>query len=172
MMKLLKINVLVLVLCCCAAAANAQKFGHLNSGNLILLLPETKVADEKLKVYQDSLVKIGEERAKALEAEAAAFLKEYEAGGVKPVDAQKKQSELQEKQQRLGQFEEEVVAAVAQKREMLISPILEKVQNAINEVGKEGGYTMIFDTSVFNTILFVQETDNVEPQVKLKLGLK
>jgi outer membrane protein len=46
------------------------------------------------------------------------------------------------------------------------------LQDAINEIGKEGKYTMIFDTSIFNTILFARDSDDLEPLVKGKLGIK
>jgi outer membrane protein len=50
--------------------------------------------------------------------------------------------------------------------------LLDRVQQAINEVGKEGGYNMIFDTSVFNTILFAMDSNDIEPLVKAKLGIE
>ena len=49
---------------------------------------------------------------------------------------------------------------------------MEKVQKAIQDVGKEGGYTMIFDTSTFNAILFAEDSDDVTSQVKAKLGIQ
>ena len=155
-----------------AVSLNAQKFGHLNSGNLLVQLPETKIADDRLKIFQDSLVTIGEEKAMKLEEEFTAFAKEYREGNIPPATAQKKQAEFQQKEAELEALEEEIVGLVSAKREELIGPILEKVQDVINEVGKEGGYTMIFDTSIFNTILFNQEADDIEPKVKAKLGLK
>jgi len=172
MKKLLKISVLSFVLLVLALSVNAQKFGHLNSGNLLVQLPETKVADDQLKVYQDSLVTIGEEKAMKLEEEFNAFALEYRQGNIPPATAQKKQAEFQQKEAELEALEEEIVGLVSAKREELIGPILEKVQAAINEVGKEGGYTMIFDTSIFNTILFNLEDDDIEPKVKAKLGLE
>ncbi len=173
MMKLLKISMLSSILALLAVvSANAQKFGHLNSGNLLVQMPETKVADEQLKVYQDSLVKVGQDRAKKLQEEYNLFAQAYETGNVPPIEAQKKQGEFQQKQEELSKFEEDVIQMVGKRREELIAPILDKVQAAINEVGKEGSYTMIFDTSVFNTILFAKDSDDIEAKVKAKLGLE
>ena len=172
MKNCLKISLFGLLLAATVSVNAQTKFGHLNSGNLLSQLPETKAADEKLKVYQDSLVKIGETRAKALQEEVQAFAKRYyEEKTVTPVEAQKKEAEFQQKQQELAAYEDEVRAAVAKKRQDLLEPILDKVQKAITDVGKEGSYTMIFDTSIFNTILFAQESDDVEALVKKKLGL-
>jgi outer membrane protein len=171
-MKLLKISLLSILLSSVVSFSYGQKFGHINTGNLLLLMPETKVADEKLKVFQDSLVAIGEARGKKLEADYLAFAKAYQEGTLTPVVAKQKQDELQKMRNELAVFEEEVIAKVSEQREILLSPILEKVQEAINQVGKEGGYTMIFDVSVLNTILFALDADNIEEKVKVKLGLK
>ncbi len=172
MKKLLKVSILSSFLLITAVSLNAQKFGHLNSGNLLVQMPETAAADAKLKVFQDSLVAGGESKAKKLEEEFNAFVIEYRQGNIPPATAQKKQAEFQQKEAELAQLEEEIMEQVDLKREELIGPILEKVQVAINEVGKEGGYTMIFDTSIFNTILFAQDSDDIEPLVKAKLGIE
>ncbi|MCB0522618.1 MAG: OmpH family outer membrane protein [Lewinellaceae bacterium] len=173
MKKLMKIStVSTLLLLMAFVGAQAQKFGHLNSGNLLVQMQETKVADDSLKVFQDSLVKVGQERAKKLQEDFNLFAQAYQQGSVPPVEAQKKQAEFQQKQEELSQFEDEVMQMVAKKREELIAPILERVQEAINEIGKNEGYTMIFDTSVFNTILFAQDSDDIEAKVKAKLGLE
>jgi outer membrane protein len=171
MKKLLKISVLSSLFFVTTFALKAQKFGHLNSGNLLVQMPETKGADAKLKVFQDSLIAIGEEKAKKLEQEFNAFVLAYREGNIPPAAAQKKQAEFQQKEAELADLEEEIMGQVAAKREELIAPIIEKVQAAINEIGKEAGYTMIFDTSIFNTILFAQDSDDIEPLVKAKLGL-
>ena len=150
---------------------NAQKFGHINTGNLLMQMPETKAADSLLKIYQDSLVAIGQVKGKAFQEEISAFAKEYQEGNLTPVVAQKKQTELQQKKDALEALQGEVIDLVGNKREALLAPILDKVQEAINSVGKEGNYTMIFDTSIFNTILFAQESDDLEGIVKKKLGI-
>lgn len=172
MKKLLKINSFVFLLFFIHNNLQAQKFGHVNTGNLLVQIPSTKAADERLKVIQDSLVNAGETRAKVVQAEYLAFVKEYEAGNVPPIEAQKKQAEFEQKEKELAQLEEAIVAQIAKKREELIGPILDSLEKAINEVGKEGGYTMIFDTSVFNALLFAQESSDIEPLVKAKLGIK
>ena len=68
-------------------------------------------------------------------------------------------------------YEQEVQSKIIAKQEELLKPILEKVQNAITAVGKEGGYLFIFDVSVPNTILFADEPLDVTNAVKAKLGI-
>jgi outer membrane protein len=172
MKKIVKSLSFVLALAAMASQAQAQKFGHLNSGNLLLQVPETKTADAQLKSLQDSLVAAGQAHAKAAQEEYIAFMKEYQSGNVPPATAQKKQAEFEAKEKELADLEDNISAQLAERRKALLGPILDRLEKAINEVGKEGGYTMIFDTSVFNTILFAMESADVEPLVKAKMGLK
>ena len=171
MKKVMKISALSLLLAFAASSLLAQKYGHLNTGNLLLQIPATKSADDRLKAMQDSLVTAGEARAKVVQAEYTAFMKLYQAGNVPPVEAQKKQAEFEAKEKELASLEDNIVAAIAKKREELLGPILEKLEKAINDVGKEGGYTMIFDTSIFNALLFAAEANDLEAMVKAKMGI-
>jgi len=172
MKKLLNISILLAIISFTVQSGNAQKFGHINIGNILMEMPHTLAADSLLKVYQDSLVAIGGVQANALQADIAAFSQEYNAGNLTPVASQTQQEALQKRRDEILAYEDVIRAAVAKKREELLGPILEKVQTAINEVGKENGYTMIFDTSVFNTILFARDADDIGLLVKTKLGLQ
>lgn len=154
-----------------ATSSFSQKFGYVNSAAILVKVPATKSADETLKTYQDDLVKKGEEMAKKLQAEYKTFAKAYQGGTMPPVEAQKKQQALEKQQQDIVAYEQEVLTKLEQKRQELFEPILKRVEEAIQSVGKEGGYTFIFDTSVPNTILFVEEKDDVSSIVMAKLGL-
>lgn len=171
MKNFLKTGFVAALLVVLAGDAQAQKFGHINSGNILVEMPATKAADSVIKAFQDSLVTVGQARVKLLQEEAIAFSKRYQEGSVTPAEAQKKQEEFQKREQELAAFEQEVEEKIALKREELLGPILQQVQDAIDEIGKAGQYTMIFDTSIFNTILFAQDSDDITPQVKAKLGI-
>ena len=45
----------VIVLMGSAVTVNAQKMGHINTGELLSVMPETKKAQEKMQKLQDSL---------------------------------------------------------------------------------------------------------------------
>lgn len=172
MKKILKISGLALLFLGISVSTSfAQKFGYLNSAAILVQVPETKTADEQLKNYQADLVKKGEEMAAKLDKDYQAFAKAYQAGTIPPAEAQKKQAELQQQQQAIVAYEQEVMTKLETKRQELFSPILLKVEKAIQEVGKEGSYTFIFDVSVPNTILFVEEKDDLSKTVLAKLGL-
>lgn len=162
---------LLLFLTLSVVEISAQKYGHLNFGNLITIIPDTKAADSQLEAYQKQLVAKGEEMAKAFQADYQAFVTEVQGGGLSPVKQQEKEQELQKKQSEILAYEQEVMQNVNKKRDELLKPIVEKAQNAVNEVAKEGGYLIIFDTSIFNAVLFARDSEDVLPQVKAKLGI-
>jgi len=53
----------------------------------------------------------------------------------------------------------------------LLKPIYEKADIAVQAVGKENGFSMIFDSGAFNVVLFAEDATDVTPLVKAKLGL-
>ncbi len=147
----------------------AQKFGHINSGNLISVLPETIVAEKKLKTFQEKLVADSDKLQVAIDEKAATFEKEYMTGTMSKMVAEKRYTELQKEQEDIFKRRQADEQKVLDKRNELVRPIFNKVEKAIQEVGKENGYTFIFDTSIFNAILFVEDADDVTELVKKKL---
>ena len=63
-----------------------------------------------------------------------------------------------------------MMATINSKRETLLKPILDKVNNVINEVAKSNGYSMILDSST-GVILYAEESADITAQVKAKLGI-
>jgi outer membrane protein len=151
-------------------AQTQPKYGHMNLGNLLELLPETKKANDAMKVYTDSLGAKDEAMTKAFQEAYAALQKDYNAGILTPVQAQTRQAELQTQQEAIQKFEQDAQQLAAAKREALLSPILAKVEAAVKDIAKEKGYLMIFDTSSGVT-LFAAESDDVTALVKAKMGL-
>ena len=58
---------------------------------------------------------------------------------------------------------------LAQMEQQLLSPMIERVRKAIEDVGKEQGYTYIFDTSTGVTLY--NGGEDVTDLVKTKLGM-
>lgn len=154
-----------------AVSAQAPpKYGHMNLGNLLESMPETKAANDKLKVFADSLQALDEKMTKAFQEAYSTLEKQYNAGELTPVQAQQRQAELQKQQEDIQKFEQQAQQSVAAKREELLKPILTKVEEAVKAVAAENGYAMIFDTSS-GAFLFANEADDVSAQVKKKLGM-
>lgn len=170
MFKKAPLFLLALLFAASLSAQSAPKYGHMNLGNLLELMPETKKANDDLKLFADRLTAIDDSLGRALQAAAETLQKEYDAGNLTPIQAQQRQAELQKQQEYLQKFEQEAQQKVTTKREELLRPILDKVDNAIRTVAKENGYAMIFDTST-GAMLFAADTDDVTALVKSKLGI-
>lgn len=150
--------------------AQAQKFGYVNSSQLLLSLPEIKAADASLQEYQTELVTKGEQMVKGFETEYRAYMEKMNSGVLSQVEMQQQEGDLTQKQQTIQQYEQQVQQLIAAKKQEIYQPILSKVQDMVTQVGKENGYTMIFDASI-GGILFSEESDDLMPLLKEKLGL-
>lgn len=150
--------------------AQAQKFGYINSVQLLSELPDIKNADTQLQSFQAGLVEKGQGMMKSLEDNYQKYMVEAQSGALSLVQQQQKEGELAKQQQEIQNYEYEVQNQIGAKREELYAPILEKVRLVIEEVGKQEGYTMIFDSSA-GGLLSADEGDDILNTVKAKLGL-
>lgn len=170
MKKITKITFLAIALIAFSVSTTfAQKFGHVNSSNLLEMMPDTKAANTELEAYKKQLEKALEGQVKTFEAEVQDYLKKRE--GLAPVKAKELEEKLAKREQELYKERQEGEQKVLKKREELLKPIFEKADAAIKSVGKEGGYTMIFDSSTFNVLLFAEDSTEITLEVKAKLGL-
>lgn len=170
-MNISKITTLITItLLLTGLSMNAQKFGYLNSAQLLAEFPEVSAADSQLETYQKQLVGEGEAMVKRLESKFQAYSKEAQEGLLSQVQMAKKEEELGKEQQKIQAYEMEVQNKILSKREELYKPILDKLKVAIEAVGKDNGYTMIFDSSA-GTILHANDSENVMSLVRTKLGM-
>ncbi|MFZ1751365.1 MAG: OmpH family outer membrane protein [Saprospiraceae bacterium] len=152
------------------SVANAQKFGYINSQELLAGMSEMKLADNAVKTLQNELVAQGEALVIKFEAEYKAYMTEVNGGTLSKVQAQQKEQVLIGKQDEIKKFEENIQLKVETKRQELYQPILDKVKAEIEKLGKEGGYVMIFDTSS-GVILHAADSENLMATIKTKLGV-
>ncbi|MCB9307531.1 MAG: OmpH family outer membrane protein [Lewinellaceae bacterium] len=166
-----KVHVLaVAMLCLLATAVNAQKFGYCNSKDLLTQIPEIKAADSDLQAFQTQLTKKGQERVKALQDNAAELDRKKNQGIISPKEYEEQMAKLEAEQESIAAYQEEVYDKLAKKREELYKPLLDKINKAMEDVAKENGFDLVFDSST-NILIYAHETLNVTPMVKAKLGI-
>ena len=147
----------------------SQKYGYINSAELLVGLSEVKSADSSLETYQKQLVAKGEQMMKTLQTNYQAVAAEVQKGSLSQIQIAQKEQELQKEQEAIQKYELEVQQKIAKKREDLYKPILDKVKDVIIAHGKAEGYTMIFDTST-GALLHASDSDNLMSVIKGKLG--
>jgi outer membrane protein len=167
MRKLLTLALLMIL----TSTAFSQKIGHLNSGNVLALMPEVGKADSVLKIYQRDLMLKRDTIIKSFESEYKAYMGAKQAGTLSAVQDQKRQESLQQQQQAIQQYGQDVEQNVGILKKQLLQPILFKLDEAIQAIGKEGNYQVILDTSTGSS-LFASESDDIMELVKKKLNLK
>lgn len=147
----------------------AQKFGYINSAELLQAMPEIKKANADAEAY----AKTFQEQLQTMGKEYETKVQAYQASEKTMSDAVKevKVKEIQDLQARIEGFNQSAQEKVGKKKEELYKPILEKADKAIKDVAKEKGFDYVFDTSS-NVLLYAKESDDILPLVKTKLGIK
>ena len=169
MKKMKKILLIICLFTITFSSSEAQnKLGYINSNELLTLMPESKVMQSELESFAKGL----ESQMMAMQAEGENKLSEYQQNESSMSELVKKDKvrELENIQQRIIEFQQNAQQALSAKEQELLTPILDKARNAIEDVAKEGGFTYIFDASTGN-ILYADENENILPLVKAKLGL-
>ncbi len=168
----MKINQFFLFIICSlltCASLSAQKFGFVNTSELIESHPQVAVSNAQLEAFSDSLLNPFEAKAKAFEAKYQFFVEEVNAGTLSKVSIDKRTQELQKEQQDLQAEDKRIQFAIVQKREQLLTPILQAIDALLQAIGKEGGYTMIFDASVTGALLYAADADDLTKALKEKI---
>ena len=162
--KILVVAALILPM---MASAQALKVGLVDTNEIIGKMPETaeaqKTLNEAQKKYQEELQRIDQEFQR--QYEELQNMKEDELPAIK----ERKVRQLQETQQRGEAFQQQVIQDLQKQQEELMAPVLQKVRNAIESVGKEKGYTLIQELT--GTIYFAAPVEDITDQVKKKLGI-
>ena len=171
-MKHLKSIILVAIMLISGISLSAQKFGHLNSRLLLMEMPEVKSADSEIEAFQKQLLAKGETMVTAFEANYKAYVEAANGGTLSALAMQEKESQLRTEQQSIQNYEVEVQNKISEKQQQLYAPLLDKVKAAIEKIGKENGYTMIFDTSVAGAIVHAEQSEDILLLVKAELGIQ
>lgn len=152
-------------------AQNVMKIGYINSQELITAMPEYEAALKQLEdinlTYQQEGKKLQEEFQKKyteyMQTKDAldSTIKEY------------KENELQRLQQSIEEFTQNAQNNLQKKQQDLVTPIIEKANKALKQVGDENGFTYIIDTNNGQVVPYVgADAINVLPLVKKNLNLK
>jgi outer membrane protein len=151
-----------------ALAQKSNKFGHVNSAELLSLMPERKTAAARM----DSITKDVEKQLQEMMTEYRTKQEKYtnEAPKLSELVKKDKEEELTSLGTRIQNFQQQAQQSLEQQEQALIEPIVSKAKKAIETVAKENGYTYIFDTSA-GSLLFWEESDNILVMVKKKLNL-
>lgn len=149
----------------------AQKLGHINSQELLSLMPESKNAETKLKAKEQEV----QTQMKDLQTQYQNLFKDYadamEAGNMTAEAQKAKEDSLQAMQAKIRSYQEQAQKDIEKLQKDLLGPIFEKANTAIQNVGNKNGFTYIFDTSARSIVYVAPNSEDILPLVKAELGI-
>ena len=167
-MRFFKLSFVALLLLVATATASAQKFGFVNSAEILSELPATKAAESNLEALQKQLQKQGQGMVESFQTDYQTLQAQAQQGTMSPKQQQEEAAKLQKREEEIANFEQKMMADLQKKRQTLLTPIYDSINNAIKEVAEEGGFQFIFDEQV---LLYGQDSQDVTALVRAKLGM-
>ncbi len=153
-----------------ASAQQNYKFGHINAQELIVLMPERDSATTKMENYGKEL----QEQVESMQVEFNTKLNTYQqkqatwTAGI----LEAKQKELQDLQARIQEFQQTAQEDFQKMQQVLLRPVIEKANKAIETVAKREGFIYIFDISAGSIPYFNPEQSvDLLPLVKKELNI-
>jgi outer membrane protein len=150
-------------------AQGKLKIGHINSNDLLMVMPERAAAEKALQQEAQKL----EEQLKVMTTEYQNKVADFQANAatMSELIKQTKAQEIGDLEKRIQEFQASAQETLQKKEQELLEPIIEKARKAIEDVAKENGYTYILDTGT-GAVLYQPESDDILPLVKQKLGIQ
>ncbi len=174
----MKKYIFILLLAILSQSAWAQgeiKIGYTNVELILQYMPETKAIEAELGKLEDAIRKTLEVKQKYYQQKLTEFM-EYKQSG-KPLTPEMEKAATTELQRLEGEVQKGIGDAeekLMKRRMELLKPVQDKLQNAIDTVAKEGGYTYILNQAVGDgipSILYGKESDNLTTLIAKKLGI-
>jgi outer membrane protein len=161
---------LIILLSVTLFANNTQaqsKVGHFDLQYVLPQIPEYKKAEAEMETYAKQI----QDELKSKQEEFERKLKDYqgkmEAGTLTPAMQASKEKELQTLQQQFQRFQQGIQQDGQSQEARLMAPIYEKIQKALDEVAKEGGYGFILrDEACYAS----PKAENISDRVLRKMG--
>ena len=148
----------------------AQKFGYVNSAEIMQVMPEFEKAQKELKdlekMYTDEFNSMRTE----LEKKGTEFEK-LQQDSVPENILKRRYEELMQLDERLRQYGQEVSANLQQAEQEKFITIQKTLRDALEVVGSEGGFVCIFDIASGIPYISKSLCEDVTMKVRAKLGI-
>lgn len=167
-MKKFLIIIAAALLCFTTGYAQKAKFGHVDYGEIMKVMPGIDTAQQALVEYQQELEAVGKQMAdefKTKQAEYANLTNTTTSSAILKV----KEDELTKLYTRLQDFVSSSEADMQRKQLELLQPFQDRLLAAIKKVAEANKYTYVFDVTL---CAFHNDSDDLTPAVKAELGIK
>ncbi|MFA7116751.1 MAG: OmpH family outer membrane protein [Bacteroidales bacterium] len=151
-----------------SVSAQTLKFGHINLQETVQLMAEMDSAKVVLTKYNNELQKTFTDMQNEFYTKYNTYQKMQATWS--PAVLETKGKELQEMQTRIETYKQNASTEFQTKQQTLLNPIFLQAKEAVQKIGKQHGFTYIFDTSVAN-IPFINESVSVDVSDMVKKEL-
>ena len=166
---MLKKILLVAMLALPLGAMAQIKFGHMNSQEVITVMPEFTKAQSDLealsKQYQEEMDRDREEFNRKYQEFLA------QADSLPKNIAERRQKELADMDQRQQQFQQEAYQAMQKAQQDALVPIQKKLNDAVQAVGAAEGVIYIFDVANTAIPYIGSQSIDLTNKIKAQLGI-
>jgi outer membrane protein len=153
-----------------ATSVSAQNFGYVRSDEVLAKMPELQTIDSELQGLQKVLQSKREAMIKTLQSEYQDLQYRQEQGTITPKNLEIEGAALKAKEDSIVVFEQRMVSDYQKKRDDLLQPVLDRVNQAIKDVAAEGKYQYIFEWGS-GVLLYADEQKDVTKLVMTKLNI-
>lgn len=165
-----RLSIIVLFLSFAFVSCNSKSnVAYFNSVELLALFPETKNIDSSLQILSADLNKQLAVKQQSLQKEFTSFVRDSSSlsADVKEL----RRSSLVSLNNAVQEFQNQANQTLNNKRTELTGPLFKKINDAVSEIAKSKGYSVVFDSGV-TPFVYKNESDDILPALKLKLGVK
>ena len=144
-------------------ATFAQKFGHVDTQSIIQSLPDFSRANGEI----EAIGKQYENELKASQDELQRLAEDYDKkkSSMNATQQQEQETKLQEMYTRIQQQAQQNQQEFQKAQQEKLQPIFNKVRQAIETVGKSGGYVYIMETA---NVLYINDTISKDLTAEVK----
>ena len=152
-------------------AANAQKFAMVDMEYILKNIPAYERANEQL----NQISKKWEGEVEALLQEVETMYKKYQSEVVFLSDAQKTKTEeaIMAKEKQASDLKKKYFGSEGElfkKRQSLMAPIQDEIDNAVKDISEQKGYQLVLDRASGGNIIFASPKIDISDEVLQKLG--
>ena len=152
--------------------AQNLKFGHINAQEIITVMPEFTKAQNDIQTLEKQLTAELQRTQEEFNKKYQEFQQAIAKDSLPPNIAERRQKELQDMAQRQEQFQQEAYQSMQKAQQDAMAPIYQKLDEAIQAVGKAEGVVYIFDLARTPIPFVGAQSVDVTAKVKTQLGIK
>ncbi len=160
-------KVIIMLMLFVPLATFAQKFGHVDTQAIIQSLPEFSRANGEI----EAVGKQYENELKASQDELQRLAEDYDKkkSSMNATQQQEQEAKLQEMYNRIQQQAQQNQQEFQKAQQEKLQPIFTKVRQAIETVGKSGGYVYVMEAG---SVLYINDTlsKDLTNEVKAQLA--